>query len=443
MHIGFEKTGDELLRGAYASYLGEQGAAARPSASMSDMLRRYDVEGMENALSICFWGRSGSWLLQSYLDSHQDVVILPKNGTHMVYAFLAEYESLSIWEKLVAYPAYSESKEGPDGAFLKGEFSVAAADYYAALHALHAIHGDRPMAWLNSRARFLQFLHLAHAAAAGRRAGGPRPLIVLVQHWTNDDVARRFIEDFPNGRFIHTIRDPISALDSWYDWQVKLQAIFMGLSPDIQRSFLGHISARYLDPAGQAVRTLLRTDRAHAGMQARTRAVRFEDLHRCPETTMRRVAEWLGIAFRPSLLESTFNGVPYVNESGGTSWVGANPANAARRSRRLNGMDRLMMFTLLQENFREWNYDCPAWARPRWMRLAIIVALLLLPTKMELLNARLVLRSQMLPALKKHRIGYASGAPLYLIVRRFVMIMFIASQAGIRLFGKRRVLTPI
>jgi Sulfotransferase family len=442
MRIGLENTGDELLRGAYASYLGERGADG-PSAPMREMLGRYDLEGMENAVSICFWGRSGSWLLQSYLDSHEDVLILPKNGTHMVYPFLAEYGSLSIWEKLIAYPAYSESREGPDGVFLKGEFSVAAADYYAAVHALHAIHGDRPAAWLNTRARFLQFLHLAHAAAAGRRGGSPRPLLVLAQHWTNDDVARRFIEDFPNGRYIHTIRDPISALDSWYDWQVKLQAIFMGLSPETQRSFLGPISAHYLDPAGQAVRTLLRSDRPHAGMQARTRAVRFEDLHRSPEATMRRVAEWLGIAFRPSLLESTFNGVPYVNESGGASWVGANPANAGRRSKRLSGADRLMMFTLLQENFREWHYDCPAWARPRLMRLAVILALLLLPTKMELLNARLVLQSQVLPALKKSRIGYASGAPLYLIMRRLVMMTFIASQAGQRLSGKRRLLTPI
>jgi hypothetical protein len=443
MPIGFDKSNDELLQRAYTSYAGEQGLTSELIATMSRMLRRYEVEGIVNAVSICFWGRSGSWLLQSYLDSHDDVVILPKNGTHMVYPFLTDYDSLSIWEKLIAYPFYSELNEGPDGAFLKGEFSVSAADYYAGVCALFAIYGDRPALWLNSRARFLQFLHIAYAVATGRCAGSPCPTIVLAQHWANDEVARRFIEDFPNGRFIHTIRDPISALDSWYDWQVKLQAIFMELSPDSQRRFLGYVSAHYFDPAGQAVRSLLRTDQAHTGMQARTRAVRFEDLHRVPEATMRRVADWLDIPFQPLLLESTFNGVPYVNESGGNSWVGANPANAGRRSRRLNSVDRLMIFTLLQENFHEWNYDCPMGSRPRWLRLIVILLLLLLPMKMELLNAQLVMNKQVLPALKESRIGYASGAPFYLIMRRFVMIVFIISQTRQRLTGRRRVLTPI
>jgi hypothetical protein len=441
--IEFGGNPNEVLQRAYGSYIGCQDAIKAAVDSQSELLRQYDAPGMDRAVAICFWGRSGSWLLQSYLDCHDDVVILPKNGSHLIYPFFLEFESLSLWEKLIAYPTYSEANEGLDGALLAGPYAVDPVRYYAAVQALFEIYCDQPASWLNARARFVQFLHAAYAVATGRRPLSPKPLIVYVQHWTNDEMAGRFIDDFPKGRFIHTIRDPITSLDSWYDRQVDLQTFLMEVRPDLAMHFLGRISAYYFDPAGQTVRSLLRWDRAHAGMDTRTGAIRFEDLHLSPESTMRRLAAWLGIVYRPTLLESTFNGVPYVYESGGATWVGANPKNARRRSLRLNSVDRLLMFTLLQDNFLEWKYESPNVSRSKWSRLCIIGLLLLVPMKMELLNARLVVQRQVIPALRKGRIGYALGAPIYLIMRRCVMIAFIAMQTRLRLTGKRLLLKPI
>src|SRR5260370_15345763 len=186
MPVGLAGSADKTLQRALDAYRDEQGAVAALVSRKLELASQYDVEGMESAVNICFWGRSGSLLLASYLDSHDHLVMLPRNCSEFIYPFLAGFKALSVWEKLLAYPIYSELQFGLEGSFSRGDFPIAAADYYAAVHALFALYGDRPTPWLNTRARFFQLLHVAYAAAMGRRPPRTRPLIVYAQHWTND-----------------------------------------------------------------------------------------------------------------------------------------------------------------------------------------------------------------------------------------------------------------
>jgi hypothetical protein len=180
--------------------------------------------------------------------------------------------------------------------------------------------------------------------------------MVYAQHWTDDDLAARFVQDFPGARFIHTIRDPISALDSWFDRTCEMRVLYNHPSEP---------GTRYFACAVDAVKDLLNWDRAHRHMEARTRVIRFEDLHLVPEATMRKLADWLGIPYRSSMIESTFNGAAYVVESGGKPLCGACPANARRRWKNLNFADRLLIFALLHDNFIEWSYPSPGAMRRR------------------------------------------------------------------------------
>jgi len=420
-----------MLRRAFRSYRGEEGAIQALESEKLDVLQHYDVPGMETAVAICYWGRSGSLLLASYLDGHDDIVILPMLASEAIYLIFYEYQSLSVWEKLLAYPEYSESRKDSEGTFFKGDFAIAAADYYAAIHALFAIYGDRPAAWLDSRQRFFQLVHVAYAVATGRRSGSPRPLMIYAQHATDDEVAARFVDDFPDARFIHTIRDPISSFDSWFDRVVELR------SARLHPSALG---STYVSPALDTVTTLLTWDRAHAGQEARTRAIRFEDLHLAPEATMRHLADWLGIPYLPCLVESTWNGRPYTVKIRGVTWCGPNPDNAKRRSKNLDLADRLMIFALLHNNFIAWNYPSPTAFRRRWIRLCIIALLWFVPMKMELATARWVLQLQALPNLRRGRLGFAIRAPFFLLTRRLRMMSMIAAQARLRLAGNRPLL---
>lgn len=441
--LGLKEQPDAALQAAHRLYHQQQPLIGPRLAAAQRRLQHYDVEGMRRAASICFWGRSGSWLLQSYLDGHEDLLILPRDAGHLLYPFFLEFPHLSLWGRLLAYPLYSELRTGPNGALFSGDSPVCAADYYAAVHALHERYQSKAAHWLASRRCFVQCLHVAYGIATGRPPGSSRPLIVYCQHWLKEDLARPFIEDFPDGRFIHTVRDPISAVDSWYEHQIEMQTFLFEHKPELAGRYLGRISAHYLDPSGQAMRSLLRTDRAHLGMEARTRAVRFEDLHLCPEATMRRLAEWLGIAYRPCLIESTFNGAPYVHRTATSSWIGANPHNAKRRSRNLSASDRCLLYALLYENFASWNYPVPPAFRWRPVRAATIAALLLLPMKMELLNVQLVWQRQLVPALKHKRIIFGSGAPVYVLLRRAVMMAFVAWQALRRAGRWRQSLQPL
>ena len=436
MFIGFADSADETLRRAYRSYHDEQSDAFPALVSEKlEILEHFDVPGMEHAVAICNWGRSGSLLLASYLDAHDDVVMLPMTAGCGIYPFFHEYQSLSVWEKLVAYPAFADqftAKRFPQGfpPFFGDDFSVGPADYYAAVHALFMAYGERPSVSCDRRRTFFQFLHAAYAVAIGRRLGKRRPLIVYAQHVADADLSGDFVDDFPSGRFIHTIRDPVSTLDSWFD-HVSLTSTDYSLIPHP-----GYIKTA-LDTLSIP---LHERDKPLPRMGERTRAVRFEDLHLTLENTMRDVANWLGIEYRQSLLESTFNGVPWFVESGGATWTGPNPTNARRRSRNLGLVDRLLMFALFHANFVAWRYPSPRIFRSKLVRLTTIAALWLVPMKMEMLTARTVMQLQVVPCLRRGRIAFACRAILRLFACRWAMMQLIATGKRARSGDERRVL---
>jgi hypothetical protein len=430
--IGFDNSPDEILQLAARQYREHQDAARALVPAKLALLRDYDAPGMDRAATICHWGRSGSVLLASYFDGHDDIITLPNQTSEYAYPFCGEYQSLSIWEKLVAYPAYSQVRKGNAGDFFlknnpDGDFAVDPAHYFASVQALFAIYGDSPAMDLAARRRFFQFLHVAYAGALDRPAVNPRPLMISAQHWINDELAQAFIEDFPDARFLHTVRDPISAFDSWLErhfiWQFRDNT---------------DLIAGYRYPAFDALRDLLSWDGGHGGLQARTRAIRFEDMHLTPEQTMRRLAEWLGVPYRPCMLDSTLNGRPYVVEAGGRSWVGPNPDNARRRSKNLNALDRLMVIAVLHRNFAEWNYPYPRFLRHRSTRALLVLIGMLIPTKMEWVNIKNIIRLQATPALRKGRFATALFAPCVLLLRRLRMIQLFASAAAARSLGKAR-----
>ena len=429
-----------MLQSAYRSYSAEHEAGREVDLSMVELAREYDVPGMNRAVSICHWGRSGSLLLSSYLDNHSHIVMLPYSAGESIYNFFEEYQYLSIWEKLIAYPTYSALKKKSEGDFFlknnpSGEFAIEAAAYYQAVHALFAVYASQPPIWLDARPRFFQLLHAVYGVAIGRRPADPRPLMVHAQHYMNEKLAARLVEDFPCAQFIHTIRDPISGIDSWFGRKLEME--LYGCDNRLE------LMPRHLDIAVATMIDLLAWDKPHRGMESRTRGIRFEDLHVAPEATMRGLAEWLGLSYQPCLLHSTWNGIPYVVQVRGVPSSGPNPANAVRRSKNLNLADRVLIFALLHANFVGWNYPSPRPMRKRWVRLCVIILLFLVPSKMEFETARLVLVKQALPSLGKGRIRFALVAPIFLLTRRLRMMWSVARETRRRLSGENIVIKPL
>jgi Sulfotransferase family len=359
---------DAMLESAISYFCGEE--ANSPPSLMEEKIERirnFDVSGMHRAVAICAAGRSGSVLLASYLDGHDDVILMPHMLSHKIYPFFERYHSFSLREKLLAFPFFKTAEADHFLDFFGGDFPIRAADYYAAVNALFEVYGDWPKELLESRKSFFQFLHVVYAVAVGWRTNGPTPMIVYAQHMLDEELARRFIEDFPQGRFIQTVRDPITTSGRLFEHS------------HARRGFLAAWSVvSYLTFAGLP----------HPSMESRTRVVRFEDLHLHLEETMRALAEWLGLAHRPSLYSSTFHGRPYVWRSGAQCWSGARPEAVNRDCRYVSVTDRVLFFALLNEEFTAWNYSCPRVFRYAWARILMCTLVLLIPMKMEFISAR-------------------------------------------------------
>ena len=377
---------DELLERAHAFFSAERAKApdSLTARRLSD-IRHFDLEGMQRVVAICAWGSSGSLLLASYLDGLDDVIMLPAYTGCALYAFFDNYRSLSLRDKLLIYPFLDD---GHFNYFFHGEHSVSGAEYFAAVNAACEVYGDSPAEFLESRRLFIRLLHVVHCVALGRLPAGPRPLIVYQQHAPNEAQARYLAEDFADVRFIHTVRDPISNCSRLFEQSFKVAG---------SRA------------AGNVIMVLTTQDAPHQNMESRTLAVRFEDMHLRVAETMSTVVDWLGLPYRPLLLESTFSGRPWTVTRGTTTWSGAQPAQAVRDCRNVSFTDRCLLSAVLYEDFAAWNYPCPKIFRHAPVRILTCLLLLLIPMRMEVILARRALSSRDMREVGKGLVRFCIG----------------------------------
>jgi hypothetical protein len=361
---------NQLLERAHAFFGAEQARAPHSlTARRFSDIRHFDLAGMQRAVGICAYGISGSLLLASYLDGHDDVVTLPQYlGCH-IYAFFDRYRSLPLRDKLLIYPFLDQ---GHFDSFFHSEHSVSGADYFSAVNAVCEVYGDSQAEFLESRRVFFQLLHIVYCVALGRIPASSRPLIVYAQHERNQTVAEYLVEDFPQARFIHTVRDPISNCGRLFEYSFKI---------------------RGAKAAADAIASLATKDAPHLNMESRTLAVRFEDMHLRLQETMSGVADWLGLPYRPSLVESTFSGRPWLVTQGTTTWSGPRPAQAARDCRNVSFTDRGLLFAVLYEDFAAWNYPCPRIMKHTLVRILTCILLVIIPMRTEVVAAGRVLKS--------------------------------------------------
>jgi hypothetical protein len=396
---------EEILQRAKDLFQAERSMDLRGLiAEKMEDLRRYDVQAMDRVVAILCWGRSGSLLLSSYLDGHEDVMMLPEICGWRLYEFFERYPSLPLHEKLIAYPAFDSTY----GRFFDGDFAISPARYYAAVQAILEFYREWPTEFLESRRTFFIFVHIAYALALGRRPASSNPLIVYAQHDSSNRVAAHLVEDFPEAKFVHTVRDPISSCNGMF------QFIFGSLAEAFPRTY---VLAPY-----SALACLANQDVPHFRMESRTRTIRFEDLHCDAAETIRDLTAWLDLPYQATLADSTFNGIPYVVKRGGKAWSGARLDQTQRQSSNLSRKDRALLHALFYENFVEWNYPCPKMFGHPIIRCIVFVALFLVPMKTEMIAARAVFKRRIMPALRQGKTWHAIRCLLGIGFCRFQII---------------------
>jgi len=376
---------EEILLRANALFRADQSKDLRDVIAEKIVeLRHYDVLAMDRVVAILMWGRTGSVLLSSYLDGHADVIMLPELRSLRLYQFFKLYQSLPLRDKLLGFPTFYTQ-------FFDGDFAISSAQYYAAVQAILEFYGKWPTEFLESRRAFFLFVNIAYSLALGRRPASANPLIVFAQHDWDNITAKQLVEDFPQAKFVHTIRDPISSCNGMF------QFIISDMAAKFPRTHM-------LAPHG-AIMRLVNKDRPHPGMESRSRAIRFEDLHCANAQTIRDLACWLGLPYQATLLQSTFNGSPYVVQRDGKAWSGPSLEQGKRQSKNLSLKDRAFLFASFYENFVEWNYPCPKIFKHPLVRCIVFVSLFPFPMKMEIVAARGLFQRWTLPSVRHGNIS--------------------------------------
>ncbi len=371
-----------------------------------------DPRRAERVVSIHYYGRSGSIFLQSLLDGHPDVLTFPANylggfysfwneygdrsPLHIVKAFLHHYEVLfdptSAEEVFDVGPyagqEYDFDKMGPNHDEALGVDRERFRDILLAKCLIEVKDFENGRL---ERKFFLQALHVAYAEALGRDLTGRQPLIVFQAHTPHIDVIEMLFADFvPKIRFLHSVRDPINTMASWFNEMMRflddpplvLPRRTLGRSIDHAKPILSqHLNKDIID---QRLETDPDTQRAIEWVAENSRAVRLEDLHTKPRETLEKICAWLELDWHDCLLESTFDGKLWHWSTGGRTVSGFQTATIKQQhSDAVSWYDRLRLRFFFADKYDAWDYPLAPWYR--WAVLRVLsFGLWFLPFRFEI-----------------------------------------------------------
>jgi hypothetical protein len=347
-------------------------------------------------VGIVYWGRSGTILLHSLLDSHPD--ILSCNAYFWLFSskmdeFLASGHE-SCQKKLVSFVCeafpylfehwptfFPEMFRGPDRDLKFGtdrtRFIECFEEYlfcfpsgvpFKHLPDGHTIHSF-----------VLQAIHVAYAMSQGQTLNSENPTIVWQTHFWQADYFR---ERFPNIRILSAVRHPYKGYDAW---QMR------GFVDERVPPFWYYHTVKF--------RQMMEFTKVPLDLYDRCRAIRFEDIHNRSEIAMRALAKWLNVRWHDSLLQSTFDGEQYWGVKGGCWHMiksGETPPVEALVTgtrkfdefkmdlKYLGFIDRLRMRAFCNDAFENWGYSPIFKHSFRMTCLKISRSLLLiLPSKLD------------------------------------------------------------
>lgn len=337
-------------------------------------------EALERVVAIVFYGRSGSYFMQSLLDWHPNVISMPPYLPPGFYEFWAQYGHLPGRELIdgfvdyypVLFDARSQCKS-PVCGFDAGEVSGLTrmgpernehlgVDRTTFIRSLENIIGNEDRV---SRKWFFQAIHVAYTEALGRQIN-PDPIIIFQLHTPAPSRALKLIEDFPDTLFLHVIRHPRQSLASHFAVYYK-QGNLAEPTGVMSGIFFGGVP-------------ILPEYKQHS------RAVRLEDLHNHPRETLQKVCEWLGLPWDDMLMKSTFDGKQWWNVRGSAQISGFSKVTISNKYRKyITPLDKFRLDVLLAPKYQAWNYVIPRWYLSTPVKL-LTLPLLSIPFKMEFIT---------------------------------------------------------
>lgn len=250
-----------------------------------------DPEALEHADSIadqpifiCGQMKTGTNLMMTLLDGHPEIFV-PAVGSHYLLTESKwnrdEFREMAVyWLRHIIMPTTQEPFWflGPE----RGQFE-------SFLNHLHYFVNRRPYDLFVCAILAMLLSHRKDTRAR-----------FWVEKTTQNELhARKLLERFPKALFIHSIRDPMTNLTS------------------LKRNYESRGKKFRVKPHTSRLRRMIRagTENENAIGPSRYRIIRYEDLVRHPEETMKSLTAFLGIEYSETLLIPTENGRPATSNS--------------------------------------------------------------------------------------------------------------------------------
>ncbi|MGE3986821.1 sulfotransferase family protein [Pseudorhodoplanes sp.] len=285
---------------------------------------------------ICGHRKSGTTLLANLLDGHPQLAVYPVDLV-LLYAYFPDFirqhdgpaERRTRLERIL----FSDLRQRLDSALLNVD--AVAGMFFDGL-------ADDDLARLDI---LIGRLMAAFQSVTGRGIESTR--FGIFKETSIEIYAAEMLTWFPDARFIHVVRDP---RDNFAALAAGVDGYYGRMGEDHNRTL-----ASLLNRVGTGLR-MARTNRAQFGDQ-RYLTLRFEDIATDPETSMRRVADFIGVAFTPSLLKPSLLGQPTGgNAFDGVATFGVSSRNVERWRDRIASADAQVIEFHLGEYMEEFGY---------------------------------------------------------------------------------------
>jgi hypothetical protein len=294
---------------------------------------------LERPVFVCGAHRSGTTLMQSLLDGHPELIVLPSEGTYLASFGYAARERPSVGDVDRFIAEWIARLIDPNGTphFRLGRSTDERSPTIDFCRTLLYWH-SRLQAAPSSHARFNLLLALV-AAYLAAVAPTATPRMWVEKTPLNESYAPLLLRSFDQARFIHMIRDPSATFASHY-------------AAYLAEGLKGFNRSETLHAIKPSLRLAARHLRQLEGCYL---VVRYEDLTDNLAQGMERVREFLGIRADPILMTPTAGGVPVQSNS---SFTRSPPGVvAARRRAEISEGDAKLIAALVGSEARRWGYS--------------------------------------------------------------------------------------
>jgi hypothetical protein len=278
-----------------------------------------------NLIAVHPVGRAGSVLVQSLFDGHPSILTLPSLGE--IYSHISEKiddpdKEIDIFIK--KYPHIFDSTKGYFGYVGERVSGYFGPDGDEHLHVdIHKFKESVKKIILScghskkgiQRKQFFKILHLAYSQCWGLPEIGHTRFIFYHPHCMQEFPL--LLKDFPEMYFILMTRDP---RQDWESWR-KVLALRRGLKvSELTKLDMLINAVAYSSSANEVCKFVENFNPYHL------KVIDLADLHVSNKKAIGHLCDWLGLEFKESLLQSTFNGKLWLgNAANRTPMQGLDP----------------------------------------------------------------------------------------------------------------------